>query len=267
MNAAIEYATQITTIGVMGQQPDMTRAEALNVVNKIKMEVGEINRRIARLRLLLHDLNTRKGWKALGYKSAKECYPKVFGKSMATINRWLASNLTELEVNGSIGEIEERILRPLTRAGYTADTRKLLFEIAQHVTGGQATSGVMQQVVDTIGEAIITQVFQDGEGQQHPLWQRLDADMVGRIYEMKMRQREFITRNHQERVYLVSSTQANTAAIAGNVLSVSLDNQIEVGNAIALLKQHAGKRMYVNLWVVDEREVKVDKETGEIVSE
>lgn len=273
----LQSETMLT--GTVAPVSDMTRTEAMAAIGIIRSEYQKVERALSIIRLQLYNLTLRKGWKALGYKTQTEGLKAIFGRSAAQIDRLIAANNVEMQVNQTIGEIPERVLRPLTKRGYTEEARRMLYQIAVDVTGEEPTSGVMQEVVDALGEAIATATLQASENQHPiaqittddetnekrvivPLYQMVELDIAQRIQELKERRK-----NHKipaNRTYLVSSAGSN-AHIKDNILTVRLDNPIEVQAAISMLKVYSGKPVHVNVWTVIDENPIVDKTTGEII--
>jgi len=77
---------------------DMSKPEALTSINQINNKLTAIEGHLSQIRRLVVELNERKGWKALGYTSFRECAEAEFGKSMRTIYNMLTSGIVERNV-------------------------------------------------------------------------------------------------------------------------------------------------------------------------
>ncbi len=88
--------------------PIMTEVEARNCIARIKEHVINI-------RKLLLELEERRGWEVLGYKSMRQCMVNEFTHSKAHLYRELKAGKVERKVSpmGDIGIIPERQLREI----------------------------------------------------------------------------------------------------------------------------------------------------------
>lgn len=93
----------------------MSAEEARQCIDQIKTHLNSV-------RVLLLDLDSRRGWEALGYKSIRQCLKAELqgklGKSLSQLYRELAAGKIEWELShrcDTIGSIPERHLEPLTK--------------------------------------------------------------------------------------------------------------------------------------------------------
>ena len=133
--------------------PDMTEQEARQAVDDIKRGINTVRARI-------YDLDRRKGWKALGYRSFSACCMEEFPELHArTIQRQLAaaqveSRLQELRPAGRsfIGDIPEKHLRPLVSVKNDDETLVAAYtkaqEIAKEENGGRLTETIVARAVE-----------------------------------------------------------------------------------------------------------------------
>ena len=128
---------------------DMTEDEARQAVTDIKRGINTVRARI-------YELDRRKGWKALGYRSFAACCREEFPELHAkTVEQQLAAARVEVELsklpaqagNLKIGEMPEKHLRPLvqlrhdTQALESAYTRAQ--EIAKNENDGKLTAAII----------------------------------------------------------------------------------------------------------------------------
>ena len=85
---------------------NMTALEARQLIEEIK---GHLNS----IRVLLLDLDERRGWEALGYQSMRQCMLTEFKRSRSQLHRELKAGKIErvLSPQGDIGLIPEKHLR------------------------------------------------------------------------------------------------------------------------------------------------------------
>lgn len=81
-NLSQQLSKQTPVINLSSQKSLMTMQEAKECIHEIKKQAQKI-------RALLLDLDERKGWKALGYKSLRQCMMAEFGKSQSQLYREL----------------------------------------------------------------------------------------------------------------------------------------------------------------------------------
>jgi len=134
--------------------PDMTEQEARQAVDDIKRGINTVRARI-------YDLDRRKGWKALGYRSFAACCMEEFPELHArTIQKQLAAaqveaSLKELRPEGrnfKIGDLPEKHLRPLVSLKNDDETLVAAFtkaqEIANEENGGRLTETIVTRAVE-----------------------------------------------------------------------------------------------------------------------
>jgi hypothetical protein len=133
---------------------DMTEQEARQAVDDIKRGINTVRARI-------YDLDRRKGWKALGYRSFTACCMEEFPElHERTIRRQLYaaqiedSLKKELGPAGpkNLGDIPEKHLRPLVSVKNDPETLSAAFtmakEIAQEENGGRLTETIVARAVE-----------------------------------------------------------------------------------------------------------------------
>ena len=105
----------IITIEAAEVAADMNEAEARQVVDDIKRGINTVRARI-------YELDRRKGWKALGYRSFAACCLKEFPELHAkTVEQQLAAARVEAVLQefpgspGKIGDMPESHARPLVQ--------------------------------------------------------------------------------------------------------------------------------------------------------
>jgi hypothetical protein len=133
----------------------MTELEAREAVEDIKRGINTVRARI-------YDLDRRKGWKALGYRSFAACCIEEFPELHArTIQRQLAaaqveSRLQELRPagRGFIGDIPEKHLRPLVSVKNDDETLVAAYtkaqEIAKDENQGKLTEAIVTRAVEAV---------------------------------------------------------------------------------------------------------------------
>lgn len=135
---------------------EMTQAEARQAVNDIKSGINTVRARI-------YDLDRRKGWKALGYRSFTACCMEEFPElHERTIRRQLyAAQIEdtlkkELGPQGpkKLGDIPEKHLRPLVSVKNDDETLVAAFtkaqEIAKTENKGQLTEAIVTRAVEAV---------------------------------------------------------------------------------------------------------------------
>ena len=146
----------IVTVEAAEVAADMNEAEARQVVDDIKRGINTVRARI-------YELDRRKGWKALGYRSFAACCMKEFPELHAkTVERQLAAARVEAELNkhpsrgGSfeIGSIPEKHLRPLVSVKNDEETLVAAYEKAQEIANeenkGKLTEAIVTRAVEEV---------------------------------------------------------------------------------------------------------------------
>lgn len=121
----------------------MDQAEARRTIEQIKAHFDGARR-------LLLDLEDREGWRALGYKSWRECTTAEFGQSQAYLYRQLTAAKIERALDSPIGEIPESHLRPLAQLDTPAEQHQALDRATEIAGNGKRTAAHVQQAVDEI---------------------------------------------------------------------------------------------------------------------
>ena len=146
----------IITIEAAEVAADMNDAEARQVVNDIKRGINTVRARI-------YELDRRKGWKALGYRSFSACCLEEFPELHArTIQKQLAAaqveaSLKDLRPAGrhlKIGDIPEKHLRPLVSVKNDEDTLVAAYEKAQEIADKENKSKLTEAIVTRAVEEV-----------------------------------------------------------------------------------------------------------------
>jgi hypothetical protein len=135
--------------------PDMNELEARQAVDDIKRGINTVRARI-------YDLDRRKGWKALGYRSFAACCMEEFPElHHRTIQRQLAAaqveaKLQELRPAGRnpIGDIPEKHLRPLAPVKNDDETLVAAFTSAQNIAKEENQGKLTEAIVSRAVEAL-----------------------------------------------------------------------------------------------------------------
>ncbi|TVQ41946.1 MAG: hypothetical protein EA365_16270 [Gloeocapsa sp. DLM2.Bin57] len=90
------------------QAPNLSNHQSLMTMQEAKRCIHEIKRHAQKIRELLLDLDERKGWEALGYKSLRQCIVAEFGKSQSQLYRELKAGKVQ-KIISPMGEISEQI--------------------------------------------------------------------------------------------------------------------------------------------------------------
>ena len=146
----------IVTVEATEVAADMNEAEARQVVDDIKRGINTVRARI-------YELDRRKGWKALGYRSFAACCMEEFPELHArTIQKQLAAaqveaNLKDLRPNGrnyKIGDLPEAHLRPLVSVKNDEETLVAAYEKAQEIADeenkGKLTQAIVAKAVEEV---------------------------------------------------------------------------------------------------------------------
>lgn len=135
---------------------DMTKDEAKQAVDDIKRGINTVRARI-------YELDRRKGWKALGYRSFAACCMQEFPELHArTIEKQLGAarveaKLQDLRPNGrnfKIGDMPETHLRPLVSVKNDDETLVAAYskaqDIAKEENGGKLTEAIVTRAVEAV---------------------------------------------------------------------------------------------------------------------
>lgn len=127
----------------------MTEQEARQVIDDIRGGINSVRARI-------YDLDRRKGWKALGYRSFTACCMEEFPELHArTIQKQLAAaqveaSLKELRPNGrnfQIGDMPETHLRPLVSVKNDGETLVAAYSRAQEIASAENNGCLTEAIV------------------------------------------------------------------------------------------------------------------------
>lgn len=134
--------------------PDMTELEARQAVDDIKRGINTVRARI-------YDLDRRKGWKALGYRSFAACCLKEFPELHAkTVEQQLAAARVEAVLKefpgtpGKIGDMPESHARPLVQLRHDPIALKDAYTKAQDIAKKENDGKLTQAIVTRAVEAV-----------------------------------------------------------------------------------------------------------------
>jgi polyhydroxyalkanoate synthesis regulator phasin len=146
----------IITIEAAEVAADMNETEARQVVDDIKRGINTVRARI-------YELDRRKGWKALGYRSFAACCMAEFPELHArTIQKQLAAAQVEASLkdlrpagrNFAIGSTPETHLRPLVSVKNDEETLVAAYEKAQEIADeenkGKLTEAIVTRAVEEV---------------------------------------------------------------------------------------------------------------------
>ena len=133
---------------------DMNEQEARQAVDDIKCGINTVRARI-------YDLDRRKGWKALGYRSFASCCMKEFPELHAkTVEQQLAAARVEAVLQespahaGKIGDMPERHARPLVQLRHDPvalnDAYVKAQDIAKEENEGKLTQAIFARAVEAV---------------------------------------------------------------------------------------------------------------------
>lgn len=226
----------------------MTAEEARGKITLINSQLAKAEKAFSTARKLLDELYELQGWKALGYSSWRACAEAEFEKGQSTLYRQLLAAAIEKQILpiGGIGSIPERILRPLAAKKFTEDTRKTLWEISTKIAGNEAnvTSTLVKQVVETLGDAIVTGTLQTADGEQNPIWERFTADVLARTVEARKRQQQHINGTDNR---VLSAMPVISCVDAQNNAILRIQGQLSADQLKTL--QNGENRLLVTVWI------------------
>lgn len=159
--------------------PEMNELEARQAVDDIKRGINTVRARI-------YDLDRRKGWKALGYRSFAACCMEEFPELHArTIEKQLGAarveaKLQDLRPNGrnfKIGDMPETHLRPLVSVKNDDETLVAAFTRAQSIAKDENKGKLTEAIVSRAVEALRPQY----EWSQSELDRRAIAEAGGTV--------------------------------------------------------------------------------------
>jgi len=246
----------IATVGeIVGLMMDAETAR--QHVAMIQEHIARAEHHLGDARRVIFALKDGCGWQALGYKSWRQCVMAEFEQSSSAVYRQLDAAVIELELspNGGIGQINERVLRPLTARKYTTESRQLIWDISQDIVGegGKVTSGVVESVVEGISDWLKSGTVQSPDGDQLAITEHLRADLTARVREVRLAHKEHIKRMDAKRDYIVGGRKTDSAGLAmlnGRALAsvcAELENGLEVDKLREAVR--LGKTVYLSLWI------------------
>lgn len=170
----------------------LTQDGARELVEQINDHLHQAGVHLGMARSKLWHLKEQRGWEALNYPSWRACVQEEFQQKQSQLYRQLKAAETELALGANVGDIPERVLRPLSP--FTPEDRKVLYEAAQILRGpgGKVTSGDTQLIAEMAQEWRTTGAFSDGDGEQFALGEKLAVDLTGRMVESMQRQRSYM---------------------------------------------------------------------------
>ena len=143
-------------VSVLASDTEMSEQEARQAVDDIKRGINTVRARI-------YDLDRRKGWKALGYRSFTACCMEEFPELHArTIQRQLAAAQVEqtlkshgqLAVSHKVGDMSEYQLRPLVSVKNDDETLVAAYSKAQEIAKvenqGRLTEAIVTRAVEAV---------------------------------------------------------------------------------------------------------------------
>lgn len=237
---------------IVGLEIDLDTAR--HYVERIHEHLTRADYHVNQARKLILDLRERGGWRVLGYKSWRECVMTEFEKSSSTIYRQLDAALVEMELSpmGELGQINERVLRPLTKRNFNAEAKQAIWAIAQEIvgSGGKITSGVTESIVEGLEDMLRSGATQDADGNQLAITERMHADLVARVREKKLEHKQHIQHMDKQRDYIlggVAVEKITRGQLAdGKVAAIIPLEDLTRDKLIAALK--TGKPIYISLW-------------------
>lgn len=145
---------ELTMTSTLTTAPEMNEQEARQAVDDIKRGINTVRARI-------YDLDRRKGWKALGYRSFAACCMKEFPELHAkTVEQQLAAARVEAVLQefpasaGKIGDMPERHARPLVQLRHDPialnDAYTKAQEIAKQENEGKLTEAIVTRAVEQV---------------------------------------------------------------------------------------------------------------------
>lgn len=197
----------------------MTAPEARRAVEAIRGHMAEARKQ-------LFDLETRQGWRALGYESWAACVRSEFGASMSQLYRQLKAAKIEQALEGEIGAIPERHLRhlapllddPEALASAWASANRL----ARSVGRVTVTETIVKAAVDVVQEHKRTDHYDLGEHGQIPQ----DGAVTLKAYEDIQQQKEILSGKQDEKLLNQLFDNSQDAAIA--VAKLAYEGRIRV---------------------------------------
>lgn len=232
---------------------ELDRDTAAHYVERIKEHLIRADYHVNQARKLILDLRERGGWRALNYKSWTDCVQNEFGKSSSAVYRQLNAALVELELspNGQL-DMSERALRPLTKRGYSTEAKQAIYAVCQELVGqgGKVTTGVVEAVVDGFKDMLQSGATQDADGNQTPISERMEADLLARVRQKKIAHKEHITHMDKKRDYLLGAVKISNVKTNDYLKNIRVDAwKIDDINLARIEEaKRLGKPIYVSMW-------------------
>jgi len=138
------------------------------------------------------------------------------------------------------------VARP-TRKKFSDSTRETLWEIASKIAGkpSNVTSGLMNSVVETLEEALVTGTLQDENGEQSPIFEKVKADVLARTVESSKRHQQYMQQGRG--IKIVSAMDAISNVDAQNNVILELKGQLSTEQLKSLLNAENGLK--VTIWI------------------
>lgn len=232
---------------------------ARHMVERIHEHLGRADYHANQARKLILDLREQEGWRVLGYKNWRECVMTEFERRSSTVYRQLNAALVELELSpaGGIGEINERVLRPLTKKGLDEDARHFVWQVCEKIVGegGKITSGVTEQVVEGLEDILRSGTWQDSDGQQRLYGEQMSADLTARVREKKIASKEHIRQMDTKRDYILGGVEIDGVTRRqlgeGRVAILVTVDELQRVKIMEAAKQkfYTDKPIFIALWI------------------
>lgn len=228
---------------------------ARHMVERIQEHLTRADYHANQARKLILDLREQEGWRVLGYPSWRECVMNEFERRSSTVYRQLNAALVELELSptgGNVGEINERVLRPLTKREYSTESRRLIWDISQDIVGqgGKITSGVVDSVIEGISDWLKTGMVQSPNGDQNSITEHLRADLTARVREVRLAHKQHLKRMDATRDYILGGVESKVTRgqlDSGRVAVIVPIDDLQRDKLAEALR--LGKPIYTSLWV------------------
>lgn len=232
---------------------EMDAAEARRRTESVKNHLDAAGEHLNAARKDLWAVHDGNGWRNLGYKSWRAYATAEFGKCASMCYKELRAAQVELELETEqdLGSHAERVLRPLTKKGYTVEARKAIWDISQLIVGdgGQITSGVTEVVSEAVETWLATAATEGEDGAMHPLIERMSADVTAKVRQKRIAQKEHITRMGAKRDYILGGVEAKiTRGQLENNRVAALICLDEFQRAKLIEALQSGKPIYASLW-------------------
>lgn len=242
---------------IQGLQMDLETAR--QHVTRIHEHIDRADYHLGQARQLIWELKEKEGWKVLGYSSWHKCVKDLFKQSSSSVYRQLDAALVELDLSpvGGIGSIKERVLRPLANRNFDAEARQAIWACANEIVGegGKVTEGVINTVIEGFKDMLQSGATQDGDGNQHPITEPMQADLVARVRQIKLAHKDHIKHMDAKRDYILGGRAIqNTTVNATNgrlrvLVEFEMESSLEAEKLVEIGRLK--KSIYISLWTED----------------